>query len=99
MTRALGISKNFLLASIFYPVGLWAHPEALRLDLVLYLFCANQLYFGAGCSNSGSRLKINGDAENKYKIKSSLNAPVCVHYVSGLTNPQGKKSEPTKFFF
>ena len=43
--------------------------------------------------------KINGDVQNKYYTKPSLNAPDCAHYVSNPTAKRGKKLEPTRIFF
>ena len=64
--------KKFLLTSIFYHAWLWVQTPMrniqndLKTILEMYLFCANWLYFSAGCSNSGSGLKINRDVRNKY---------------------------------
>ena len=69
---SLDISKKFLLTSIFYHARLWVrtplwnNQNDLKTIWEMYLFCTNRLYFGAGCSNSSSGLKINSDAQNKY---------------------------------
>ena len=52
-----------------------------KVDRLLSYFAQNEhiLDFGAGCSNSGSRLKINSDVQNKYLTKSSHNGPGCAY--------------------
>ena len=55
------------------------HPEWLKTILEVYLFCANRSYFGAGWSNSGSGLKINRDARNKYTYDLLPNPQINAH--------------------